>query len=74
MLPFLQFVWYSMVDELYLTPERITCLVCLFLSYFDSNRINTLVTLMEVEEESGLCLRRVRRIIDLTQFYHSFDA
>ena len=63
-----------MVYELYLTPKRRTCLLGLFLSHFGSYGIKTLVTLMEVEEERSLCLWRVGRIINLTEFDDSFDA
>ena len=63
-----------MLPELYLTPERITSLICLLMRHSDTHWIKALVALVEVEEESGLCLWRMGRVVDLTEFDDGFDA
>ena len=63
-----------MLPKLYLAPERITSLVCLLMRHSDTYWVKALVALVEVEEEGGLFLRRMGRVVDLIEFDDGFNA
>jgi len=57
-----------------LASERIAGLLSILWSLPDPCWVKALVALVEIEEESGLLILRVGRVVDLTKLDDSFDA